>query len=73
MSWLRMSIWASLFFSFTAVLAQTAQQPSAKSPAGVFQVKLSNGYLSVDAKEAPLANILDEVRKQAMIEYKIKQ
>lgn len=65
MSWLRMYIWASLFLSFTPVLAQAAQQPSAKNPAGGFQLKLSNGYLSVDAKEAPLANILDEVRKQA--------
>jgi hypothetical protein len=35
--------------------------------AGTFQVKISNGYLSLEANQAPLVQILEEIRKQAGI------
>jgi hypothetical protein len=49
--------------------SQAAEQPrSAKSQAaGTFQVKVSQGDLSLEANEAPLGQIFQEIGKQAKI------
>ena len=67
MSWSGKPVLASLFLVFALTSAQAAQQPTAKDPAGSFQVKFNDGYLSVDAHEAPLVKIFDEIRKQARV------
>ena len=40
---------------------------SSKTPQSVFQVKVSNGTLSLDAQEAPLGKVFEEIGKQAGI------
>ena len=67
MSWSGKLVLASLFLVFALTSAQAAQPPTAKDPAGSFQVKFNEGYLSVDAREAPLVKIFDEISKQARI------
>jgi hypothetical protein len=49
-------------------LTQAAEQPgAAKIQAGNFQLKFSKGHLSVEANQAPLAKIFEEIAKQAKI------
>jgi hypothetical protein len=48
-------------------LAQAAQQPNPKDLGQSFQVKVNEGYLSVNAYHAPLVKIFDEIGKQAGI------
>jgi type II secretory pathway component GspD/PulD (secretin) len=64
-------ILASMFVAWTFNLAGAADTSgTAKSqPAGTFQVKVSNGHLSLDASEAPLAEVLKELGKQAKITF----
>jgi hypothetical protein len=71
MSRLGKSIFASMLVAWTFNTAQAAEKSAtAKSqPAGTFQVKASNGYLSLDATEAPLVQIFQEIGKQAKITF----
>jgi hypothetical protein len=53
-----------------ATLAQSAQStPASDAISGTFQVKVSQGYLSLEATEAPLAKIFQEIGKQAKITF----
>jgi hypothetical protein len=67
MSWLGKYMLASMLLAFMTTSAQAAQQPTPKDPGESFQVKFNEGYLSVNAYQAPLAKIFDEIRKQAGI------
>jgi hypothetical protein len=67
MSWLGKFMLASTFLALITTLAQAAQQPTVKDPGESFQVKFSEGYLSVSAYHAPLVKIFEEIRKQAGI------
>jgi hypothetical protein len=57
-----------LFFGWI-LLAQSAEQPKKNEPppTRAFQVNVSDGYLSVVADQAPLAQVLEEIGKQARI------
>src|SRR5688572_4338723 len=65
------SILASMLVAWTFNTAQAAEKSvTAKSqPAGTFQVKASQGYLSLEATEAPLVQIFQEIGKQAKITF----
>jgi len=65
MSWLGKHMFASILLAFMITLAQAAQQSTPKDTSESFQVKFSDGYLSVNAREASLVKIFDEIRKQA--------
>lgn len=53
-----------------ATLAQSAQTTLAPDPiSGTFQVQISQGYLSLEATEAPLGKIFQEIGKQAKISF----
>ena len=53
-----------------ATLAQSAQSTPASDPiSGTFQVKVSQGSLSLQATEAPLVQIFQEIGKQAKITF----
>ena len=67
MSWPGKYMFASALLASMITSAQAAQEPTAKDTSESFQVKFSNGYLSVNAREAPLVKIFDEIRKQAKI------
>ena len=67
MSWPGKYMFASILLAFMITSAQAAQEPTAKDTSESFQVKVSDGYLSVNAREAPLVKIFDEIRKQAKI------
>lgn len=71
MSQLGKFILASIFLAGILDLAQAAEQPgTAKTQlAGTFQVKVSKDYLSLDANEAPLVRIFEEIGKQARITF----
>jgi hypothetical protein len=48
--------------------AQTVEKPApSKTPQSLFQVKVSIGTLSLDAKDAPLAKVFKEIGRQAGI------
>jgi type II secretory pathway component GspD/PulD (secretin) len=50
------------------VAAQAAEKTAAsKTPQSLFQVKVSNGSLSLEARDAPLAKVFEEIGKQAGI------
>ena len=57
-----------LFFGWI-LLAQSAEQPKKNElpPTRAFQVNVSDGYLSLVADQAPLAQVLEEIGKQARI------
>ena len=55
-----------LFFGWI-LLAQSAEQPKKIEPARTFRVNVSDGYLSLVADQAPLAQVLEEIGKQARI------
>ena len=63
------SIFAAILFVWWVLLAQSAAQPKKNEPAptGAFQVNVSDGYLSLVANQAPLAQIFEEIGKQARI------
>jgi hypothetical protein len=67
MSWLGKYMLASTFLALMTTLAQAAQQPKPKDLGESFQVKVNEGYLSVNAYHAPLVKIFDEIGKQAGI------
>jgi hypothetical protein len=50
---------------------QAAEQPKAAKIQlpGTFEVKVSQGYLSLEANEAPLAQLFQEIGKQARINF----
>jgi hypothetical protein len=54
-----------LLLVFSAVEAQKVG--IAKTQSGKFQVKVTNGYLSLEATEAPLGQLFEEIGKQARI------
>ena len=58
-----------LFFG-EVVLAQTTKRslPAGQAP-GTFQLKVSQGYLSLEATEAPLIQIFQEIGKQSKITF----
>ena len=59
----------SLFFGGGA-LAQSSKRylPAGQAP-GTFEVKVSQGYLSLEATEAPLVQIFQEIGKQGKITF----
>ena len=63
------SIFVVVLFFWWVLLAQTAEQPKKieSPPARAFQIHVSDGYLSVVADQAPLAQVLEEIGKQARI------
>lgn len=63
------SIFVVVLFFWWVLLAQTAEQPKKieSPPAGVFQIHVSDGYLSLVADQAPLAQVFEEIGKQARI------
>ncbi|MGZ9241719.1 MAG: hypothetical protein ACXW6K_14660 [Candidatus Binatia bacterium] len=62
---------AAVVIAYLLTVGQAAEQPRpAKSQApGTFQVKVSQGYLSLEAAEAPLGQIFQEIGKQAKITF----
>ena len=68
MSLLGKLILATLFWARMCAIVQAGEQPSvAKTQTGTFQVKLSQGSLSLEATQAPLMLIFQEIGKQAKI------
>ena len=62
------SIFAAVLFFWWVLLAQSAEQPKKNEPSPrAFQVNVSDGYLSLVANQAPLAQVLEEIGKQARI------
>jgi hypothetical protein len=64
-------ILVSLFFAWTLTIVEAAEQPrtvKTQSP-GTFQVNVSQGYLSLEANQAPLVTIFQEIGKQARITF----
>ena len=66
-----MLILATTLFIGMLDVAQTAAQPekSQRDSSGTLQVKVSQGYLSLAATEAPLVQIFQEIGKQAKISF----
>ena len=69
-----MSPLAKLVLSITFLVALSAVSPAAEQskktetrPTGLFQVNVSDGHLSLNADEAPLAQIFREIARQARI------
>jgi hypothetical protein len=62
-------IFAVVLFFCWVLFAQSAEQPKKieSPPTGAFQVNVSDGYLSLLANQAPLAQVLEEIGKQARI------
>jgi len=62
-------IFAVVLFFCWVLFAQSAEQPKKiePPPTGAFQVNVSDGYLSLLANQAPLAQVLEEIGKQARI------
>jgi hypothetical protein len=60
-----------VFLACLVTTGQAAEQPAtAKSqPPGTFQVKVSKDNLSLDANQAPLVQIFQEIGKQAKITF----
>jgi hypothetical protein len=50
-----------------AIVQAAEKTAPGKTPQGAFQVKVSNGTLSLDAKEAPLTKVFEGIGKQAGI------
>ena len=60
-----------LLVGMFADVVQAAEQPRTvkTQPPGTFQVKVSKDYLSLDANQAPLVQIFQEIGKQAKITF----
>jgi hypothetical protein len=60
---------ASLVLAWMFSIAQAAEQSPTAKPLGqgAFQVAVSQGNLSLDANQAPLAKVLEEIGKQSGI------
>jgi hypothetical protein len=56
-----------LLVSVTAFVHAAEESAPAKAPQGVFSIKVSIDTLSLDAREAPLAKVFEEIGKQAGI------
>jgi hypothetical protein len=56
-----------LLVSVIASAEGSEKTAPSKTPDRAFQVKVSNGALSVDARDAPLAKVFEEIGKQAGI------
>lgn len=64
MSYLSKYILWIIFLLWTVSLAQAAEKSAiTKVQPGNFQVKFSKGYLSVDANNAPLGKIFEDIGK----------
>ena len=63
------AILAAMFFAGTLHIAEAAEQfrPLQTQSPGKFQVKVTKGELSLEASQAPLAQVLEEIGKQAKI------
>ena len=64
-------ILGSMFFLLAQNIAQAAEQSRTVKPRspGTFEVKVSQGYLSLEANQAPLGQIFQEIGKQAKITF----
>jgi len=62
---------AAMLLAHLLTVGQAAEQPrpAKGQAAGTFQLKVSQGYLTLDAAEAPLAQVLQEIGKQAKITF----
>ena len=58
---------SALLMSVIATAPAAEKTASSKTPQSVFQVKVSNGNLLLEAKDAPLAKVFEEIGKQAGI------
>ena len=60
-----------VFLVCLVTMGQAAEQsrPVKGQPPGTFEVKVSQGYLSLEATEAPLVQIFQEIGKQAKITF----
>ncbi len=58
---------SALLVSVIAMAPAGEKAAPSKTPQSVFQVKVSNGNLSLEAKDAPLAKVFEEIGKQAGI------
>ena len=58
---------SALLVSVIATAPAAEKTGPSKTPQSVFQVKVSNGNLSLEAKDAPLAKVFEEIGKQAGI------
>ena len=61
----------SVFLACFVTTGQAAEQSrkGKSQPPGTFQVKVSQGHLSLDANQAPLVQIFQEIGKQAKIAF----
>lgn len=66
---MRSTILILIFCIGASSIGQTAEQskPLQAEPTGSFQVKVNKGELSLEASQAPLARVLEEIGKQAGI------
>ena len=61
----------SAFFACLVTMGQAAEQsrPVKSQPPGTFQVEVSKDYLSLEANQAPLTAIFQEIGKQTKIAF----
>jgi hypothetical protein len=61
----------SVFFAYLVTMGQAAEQsrPVKSQPPGTFQVQVSKDHLSLEANQAPLMAIFQEIGKQAKITF----
>ena len=64
---LHFTLLLSLLLLVLAEVLEAQQVGTAKTQSGSFQVKFSKGYLSVQANEAPVGKILEDIGRQAGI------
>jgi hypothetical protein len=68
----RLTAWlvvSALLVSVIATAPAAEKTAPSKTPQSVFQVKVSNGNLSLEAKDAPRAKVSEEIGKQANITF----
>ena len=68
---MRLSVAVSAFLACLVTMVQAAEQPRAAKTQllGTFQLQVREGYLSLDANQAPLVQIFQEIAKQAKITF----
>ena len=69
MSQFGIRIFATMFLTWNLTLAFAAEprRTSSTQLAGTIQLKVSNGYLSLEANQAPLVQVFEEIARQARI------
>ena len=67
---MRLGVAASVFLACLVTMVQAAEQPkAAKTQPGTFQLQAREGYLSLDANQAPLVQIFQEIGRQTKITF----